>query len=114
MAWPLALTGVAVALAVSAAPAPRSLAALALVGIVAGMVRVLPGARAFLTLAFAATVPLSWQTPHLGIIGGLAVLAWLTLAGSWMMVRGIRVLSHRTPEPDPGYAVAWAPTPVSV
>ena len=112
--WPLALTWVVVALAVSAAPALSSLAALALVGIVVGLARVLPRALAYLMLAIAATVPLSWLSPNLGIIGGLAVLAWLALAGSWMMVRGIRVLPHRTPEPDTGYALAWDPTPAKV
>jgi hypothetical protein len=105
--WPVALAGlVTMAVAVSG---PVLIALIALLALAAALalVRVLPMVVAYLLVASAASVPLGWLSPDLGIIGGLGVLLWLSLSAGWMMVHGAHVLPRCVPGPDGASAVEW-------
>ncbi len=109
--WPMALAGsVTMAVAVSGPVLGAFLALLALVAATASE-RVFPRIVTFLLVASAASAPLSWLSPNLGIIGGLAALLWLALASCRMMVHGARVLPRRAPGLDVGSVVQWDPIP---
>ena len=84
--------------------------AIGVVGIAVAVARALPRIVAWSAVAIVALAPAYWLSSQAGIFGGLAALLWLALSSGWMMMRGFRVLSHRSPEPGKAYALGPDPT----
>ena len=68
---------------------------LAGMGVALAASRLLPRAVAYVAVAAALVIPFYWVSSIVGIVGGAVALVWFVAAGSWMVVRGLRVSVER-------------------
>jgi hypothetical protein len=68
---------------------------LAGMGVALAASQLLPRVVAYLAVAAALVMPFYWVSSSVGIVGGAVALMWFLVAGSWMVLRGLRVSVER-------------------